>query len=104
MRIRWQAHRYLLGQSLTFFHDEFAGRVATKVMQTALSVRETVTKVLDLLVYISVYFISMVVLVFSTDWRLAVPLVVWFLCTCSSCACWYPSLNKCHKSRPMRAL
>ncbi len=78
MRIRWQAHRYLLGQSLTFFHDEFAGRVATKVMQTALSVRETVTKVLDLLVYISVYFISMVVLIFSTDWRLATPLIVWF--------------------------
>ncbi len=78
MRIRWQAHRYLLGQSLTFFHNEFAGRVATKVMQTALSVRETVTKMLDLLVYISVYFISMVVLVFSTDWRLALPLVVWF--------------------------
>ena len=78
MRIRWQAHRYLLRQSVSFFHDEFAGRVATKVMQTALSVRETVMKVLDLLVYISVYFISMVVLVFSTDWRLAVPLIVWF--------------------------
>ena len=78
MRIRWQAHRYLLGQSLTFFHNEFAGRVATKVMQTALSVRETVTKVLDLMVYICVYFISMVVLIFSTDWRLAVPLIVWF--------------------------
>ena len=78
MRIRWQAHRYLLGQSLSFFHDEFAGRVATKVMQTALSVRETVMKILDLLVYISVYFISMVVLIFSTDWRLAVPLIIWF--------------------------
>ncbi|QPG05919.1 ABC transporter ATP-binding protein [Salinimonas marina] len=78
MRIRWQAHRYLLGQSLSFFHDEFAGRVATKVMQTALSVRETVMKVLDLLVYISVYFISMVVLIFATDWRLAVPLIIWF--------------------------
>ena len=78
MRIRWQAHRYLLGQSLTFFHNEFAGRVATKVMQTALSVRETVTKVLDLMVYICVYFISMVVLIFSTDWRLAVPLIIWF--------------------------
>ena len=78
MRIRWQAHRYLLGQSLSFFHDEFAGRVATKVMQTALSVRETVMKILDLLVYISVYFISMVVLVFSTDWRLAMPLLIWF--------------------------
>ncbi|RDV25648.1 ABC transporter ATP-binding protein [Alteromonas aestuariivivens] len=79
MRIRWQAHRYLLGQSLSFFHNEFAGRVATKVMQTALSVRETVTKVLDLMVYISVYFVSMVVLIFSTDWRLAVPLLVWFV-------------------------
>lgn len=52
-------------------------------MQTALSVRETVTKVLDLLVYISVYFISMVVLIFSTDWRLAMPLIVWF------CLHWY---------------
>lgn len=79
MRIRWQAHRYLLSQSLSFFHNEFAGRVATKVMQTALSVRETVMKLLDLMVYICVYFISMVVLIFSTDWRLAVPLLIWFV-------------------------
>ncbi|MEC9260758.1 MAG: ABC transporter ATP-binding protein [Pseudomonadota bacterium] len=77
MRIRWQAHRYLLGQSLSFFHNEFAGRVATKVMQTALSVRETVMKLLDLMVYIGVYFISMVVLIFTADWRLALPLLVW---------------------------
>ena len=77
MRIRWQAHRYQLGQSLSFFHNEFAGRVATKVMQTALSVRETVMKLLDLMVYIGVYFISMVVLIFTADWRLALPLVVW---------------------------
>ena len=79
MRIRWQAHRYLLGQSLSFFHNEFAGRVATKVMQTALSVRETVMKLLDLMVYIGVYFISMVVLIFTADWRLALPLVVWLV-------------------------
>lgn len=77
MRIRWQAHRYLIGQSLSFFQNEFAGRVATKVMQTALSVRESVMKLLDILVYVSVYFISILVLVFNTDWRLAVPLVVW---------------------------
>jgi ATP-binding cassette subfamily B multidrug efflux pump len=79
MRIRWMAHRYLLGQSLSFYQDEFAGRVATKVMQTALSVRETVTKLLNLAVYICVYFISVVVLVFSTDWRLAMPLLIWLL-------------------------
>jgi len=79
MRIRWQAHRYLLGQSLSFYQDEFAGRVATKVMQTALSVRETVMKIMNLAVYICVYFISIIVLVFSTDWRLAVPLLIWLV-------------------------
>lgn len=79
MRIRWQAHRYLVGQSLSFFQNEFAGRVATKVMQTALSVRESVMKLLDILVYVSVYFISILVLVFSTDWRLALPLIAWFI-------------------------
>lgn len=77
MRIRWLAHKYLLKQSLSFYQDEFAGRVATKVMQTALSVRETVTKILNLAVYICVYFISVVALVFATDWRLAMPLIVW---------------------------
>ncbi|GLR71877.1 ABC transporter ATP-binding protein [Agaribacter marinus] len=79
MRIRWLAHRYLLGQSLSFYQDEFAGRVATKVMQTALSVRETVTKILNLAVYVIVYFVSVVALVFSTDWRLAIPLVIWLV-------------------------
>ncbi|GGD48972.1 ABC transporter ATP-binding protein [Lacimicrobium alkaliphilum] len=79
MRIRWQAHRHLLGQSLGFFQDEFAGRVATKVMQTALSVRETVRKLLDLMVYVSVYFVSVFVLVFNIDWRLSMPLALWFV-------------------------
>jgi ATP-binding cassette subfamily B multidrug efflux pump len=63
MRIRWMAHRYLLNQSLSFYQDEFAGRVATKVMQTALSVRETVSKIMNLAVYVCVYFISVVALV-----------------------------------------
>jgi ATP-binding cassette subfamily B multidrug efflux pump len=78
MKVRWQAHRYLIGQSLGFFQNEFAGRVATKVMQTALSVRETVMKLLNLMVYVSVYFISIVALLFSLDWRLAIPLLCWF--------------------------
>ena len=77
MIIRWQAHRYLLGQSFSFFQDEFAGRIATKVMQTSLAVREAVMKVLDVLVFVGVYFISMVVLMASSDLRLAIPLVAW---------------------------
>ena len=79
MRIRWQAHRYLLGQSLSFYQDEFAGRIATKVMQTALSVRETVMKLLDVLLFISIYFIGMTLVVSSADYRLSIPLLLWLL-------------------------
>ncbi|MGR5145237.1 ABC transporter ATP-binding protein [Photobacterium alginatilyticum] len=77
MSIRWMAHRYLLRQSISFYQDEFAGRIATKVMQTALSVRETVMKLLDVLVYISVYFTSMVVMIGQSDFRLMLPMLLW---------------------------
>lgn len=77
MMIRWQAHRYLLGQSVGFYQNEFAGRIATKVMQTALAVRETVMKLLDVMLYVAVYFSGMIVLVGALDYRLALPLVVW---------------------------
>ena len=78
MRIRWNSHRYLLGQSLSFFQDEFAGRIATKVMQTALSVREAVMKMLDVLLYVSVYFIGMVSVLGLSDPTLCIPLILWF--------------------------
>lgn len=77
MAIRWLAHRHLLRQSLGFYQQEFAGRLATKVMQTALAVRETILKLLDVLLYIGVYFTGLVVLVASLDWRLAMPFLIW---------------------------
>lgn len=77
MAIRWRAHRYLLGQSMSFYQDEFAGRVATKMMQTALSVRETVMKLLDVMVYVSVYFFSMVFLIGQSDPVLMIPMLGW---------------------------
>ena len=77
MKVRWLAHRYLLRQSVSFYQDDFAGRIATKVMQTALAVRETVMKLLDVLVYVGVYFIAMLVLVAQADWRLMVPMLLW---------------------------
>ncbi|WP_028866570.1 ABC transporter ATP-binding protein [Psychromonas hadalis] len=79
MSIRWFAHRYLLKQSVSFYQDDFAGRIATKVMQTALAVRETVMKLLNVMVYVLVYFISMVVMVAQADYRLAIPMLVWLL-------------------------
>lgn len=77
MRVRWLMHRYLLGQSLSFYQDEFAGRVAAKVMQTALAVRECVMKLMDVLNYVVVYFLGTLVLIASADWRLALPLLAW---------------------------
>ncbi len=90
---RWQMHRYLLGQSLAFFADEFAGRVATKVMQTALAVRETVMKVTDVLVYVLVYFISVVVMVAQSDLRLALPLVAWVVIYATAVRVFVPRLS-----------
>jgi ATP-binding cassette subfamily B multidrug efflux pump len=78
-RIRWMAHRYLLRQSMTYFQDEFAGRIAAKLMQTSLAVREVVMKILDMLVYVSVYFTGAVLLAASADWRLAIPFLVWLV-------------------------
>ncbi|UGA56489.1 ABC transporter ATP-binding protein [Vibrio sp. VB16] len=77
MSIRWMAHRYLLKQSLSFYQDDFAGRVATKVMQTSLAVRETVMKTADVFVYVIVYFTSIVVMLAQADWRLMLPMLVW---------------------------
>lgn len=77
MSIRWFAHRYLLKQSISFYQDDFAGRIATKVMQTALAIRETVMKLLDVIVYIAVYFISMVVMIAKADLRLIIPMLCW---------------------------
>lgn len=79
MRIRWQAHRYLLRQSLEFFQDDFAGRVATKMMQTALGVREVVMKVTEVLLYVGVYFIGAMVLFASSDLRLTAPMLIWLV-------------------------
>jgi len=74
---RWKMHRYLLGQSMNFFANEFAGRIATKVMQTALSVREVVMNSMDIFVYVLVYFTATVVLVAQADLRLVIPLAIW---------------------------
>ena len=77
MSIRWLAHRYLLRQSVSFYHDDFAGRIATKVMQSALGVRDTVIKLLDVAVYIVVYFSAMLFFIGQADWRLMLPVIAW---------------------------
>ncbi|MFM2278375.1 MAG: hypothetical protein RLZZ444_606 [Pseudomonadota bacterium] len=79
MIARWQMHRFLLRHSMTFFANEFAGRVSTKVMQTALAVREVAMKIIDVFVYAVSFFVSMLALVAAVDWRLGLPLLAWLI-------------------------
>ncbi|MGI9423676.1 MAG: ABC transporter ATP-binding protein [Hyphomicrobiaceae bacterium] len=76
-RIRWETHRYVLRQSLGFFQNDFAGRVANKLMNTAPSLRESVAQLFDAIWFVVVYTASALVLFAEADWRLTIPVVVW---------------------------
>jgi ATP-binding cassette subfamily B multidrug efflux pump len=78
LRLRWNFHRLMLGQSLAFYSDEFAGRITTKVMQTALAVREMIFTSTEVIIGIGVYFITILVLAGSFDARLMLPFLGWF--------------------------
>jgi ATP-binding cassette subfamily B multidrug efflux pump len=99
MRLRWDFHRRMLGQSLAFYQDEFAGRVAAKVMQTALAVREAWFTLGDILVFVTIYFVTMVAVVGVFDLRLVWPFAVWVVCYIV--ALWYfvPRLGKVSKAQ-----
>ena len=79
MRLRWNFHRLMLGQSLSFYQDEFAGRVSAKVMQTALAVRDTVMTIADMLVYVAVYFITSGLVLAALDSWLLLPFLIWIV-------------------------
>lgn len=79
MRLRWNFHRLMLSQSLAFYHDEFAGRVSAKVMQTALAVRDTVMAFADMVVYVMVYFLTSGLVLAALDGWLLLPFLLWLL-------------------------
>ncbi|MBL8277176.1 MAG: ABC transporter ATP-binding protein [Pelomonas sp.] len=94
MRLRWLFHRRMLSQSLAFFGDEFAGRIATKVMQTALAVRDTWLIVVDILVYVAVYFGTLVGIVASFDAWLIAPFAGWLALYLCALRYFVPRLGK----------
>jgi ATP-binding cassette, subfamily B, multidrug efflux pump len=77
MRLRWNFHRNMLAQSLSFYHDEFAGRVAAKLMQTALAVRDTWMILTDILVFIVIYFVTIALVVGNFNLWLLAPFLGW---------------------------
>ena len=99
MRLRWLFHRLMLGQSMSFYADEFAGRITTKIMQTALAVREVVFLVVDVLVGVGVYMIGILVLAGSFEWWLMLPFALWFAGYAAACFWFVPRLGRIGKDQ-----
>jgi ATP-binding cassette subfamily B multidrug efflux pump len=99
MRLRWNFHRLMLGQSMAFYQDEFAGRITTKLMQTALAVRDTLFVLADVLVTMAVYVITIVVLAGALDASLVWPFVAWFVLYACAVAYFVPRLGRVGKAQ-----
>ena len=94
MRLRWNFHRLLLGQSMGFYQDEFAGRIATKVMQTALAVRDVWFILADILVFVVIYFVTMVAIVGGMDLWLLLPFLGWLVLYVGALGYFVPRLGR----------
>ncbi len=94
MLLRWNFHRRMLDQSMNFYQDEFAGRIAAKVMQTALATRDTVLIVADIMVFAVIYFVTMVAVVGSFDAVLLLPFLGWLVLYLAALAVFVPRLAR----------
>ncbi|MEO8020339.1 ABC transporter ATP-binding protein [Polaromonas sp.] len=99
MRLRWNFHRLMLGQSLSFYQDEFAGRLTTKVMQTALAVRDTLFVLADVLVTMGVYVATMTLLAAAFDVQLVLPFLAWLVLYLMTLAYFVPRLGRMGKQQ-----
>ena len=97
--IRWQNHWHVVRQSWTFFQNDFAGRIANRVMQTGPSMRESIVMAFDAAWYIIVYGASALILLSTIDWVLALPMLIWFVCYAGMLRFFVPRLRD--RSRAM---
>ncbi len=94
MRLRWRFHNLLLKQSLDFFHNDFAGRLSAKVMQTALAVREFWVILGDMLAYVLIYFVTINIVLGAISPYLMLPLFIWLILFISAALYFIPKLSK----------
>ncbi|WP_158817617.1 ABC transporter ATP-binding protein [Methylocapsa sp. S129] len=92
--IRWQAHRFVLRQSLNYFANDFAGRIASNVVQTGPSLRESVVQIIDALWFVAIFSVSALVIFAQADWRLACPLALWILGYVGALAYFVPEIRR----------
>jgi ATP-binding cassette subfamily B protein len=77
--VQSRLHRWTMGQAVTFFDNDFAGRIATKQMQTARAVTEVTSEFINVVAFASASLIGSVVLMLAIDWRIALALAVWLV-------------------------
>jgi len=94
LRLRWNFHRLMLRQSLSFFADEFAGRVTTKVMQTALAVRDVLLTLCEIVLGIAVYLVTIIALAGGFELRLTLPFIAWIVLYALAMGYFVPRLGK----------
>jgi ATP-binding cassette subfamily B multidrug efflux pump len=92
--IRWQTHRYVLRQSIAYFASDFAGRIASNIVQAAASLRDSVTQIIDALWFVTVFAVSALVIFARTDWRLALPLAIWIASYIATLAYFVPRIRR----------
>lgn len=97
MRLRWNFHRLMLSQSISFFSDDFAGRIATKVMQTSLAVRDVWMVMADIFAFIIVYFVTLTLVMGSFDLWMLVPFLVWLVFYIGTLIYFIPRLGRVAK-------
>jgi ATP-binding cassette subfamily B multidrug efflux pump len=93
-RIRWQQHRHVARQSLAFFQNDYAGRIANRIMLTGASLRESAVQIIDALWYVAVYAGSALFLFAQADWRLMLPLGCWLLAYVATLAFFVPRVRE----------
>jgi len=76
-RILWRLHKHTLGQSLSFFEDDFAGRLASKQMQTFAAVMDAMLDTIGSIGLLMAYVIGMGAVLAAVDWRLALAMAIW---------------------------
>ncbi len=92
-RIRWQNHRYVIRQSLGFFQNDYAGRIANRIMLTGGSLRESAVQIVDAIWYVTIYTGSAIVMFAQADVWLAAPLVAWLVLYVGSLVYFIPRIK-----------
>ncbi len=99
MRLRWRFHNLLLRQGLDFFHNDFAGRLSAKVMQTSLAVREFWVILGDMVTYVIVYFITISIVLGNISSILLLPLLLWLILFVGAACFFIPRLGRISKEQ-----